>query len=196
MKGLLTPKKTSLMTTRSNKLSQSFPKPIVKNEKTQNRVSSRLKRSLSFNDDKPQSASKSNFDKIYTNGDINDKNVEDAPSNCTNNKYHRKLRNNGHPKNDPKTKTTHFHNRNGDAKLSDKDADVDFPLNDIDPSVLQEQKRIEEMIAQEKKDLALAKKLQRQLGGQVINTGYTLRTAAKRQATLTELMPPSKNMRI
>lgn len=187
------------MTTRSNKLSQSFPKQNVKNDKIQNRVSSRLKRSISFNDGKPQPAT---FDNVYTNGDINDKDIEDDSSNCTNNKYHRKLRNNGHPNKNhtngsvkAKAKTTHFHNGNGNAK-SNKESDLDFPLKDIDPSVLQEQKRIEEMLAQEKKDLALAKKLQRQLGGQVINTGYTLRTAAKRQATLTEMMPPSKNMRI
>lgn len=75
------------------------------------------------------------------------------------------------------------------------DSDAEISIEDIDPLIIEEQKKIEAMILQEKKDLLLAKKLQKQMGNGSNYTGYTTRTAVKRQATLTEIMT-SKNMRI
>ncbi|XP_077293825.1 uncharacterized protein LOC143916555 [Arctopsyche grandis] len=167
-----TPKKTSPMRTRSKQVSQS----CVKEDKSVNlrcRVSTRLKRSVSF-------------------GDVALGTGETTPPN-----NHRVLRSNGHSaekcNGSDKIRTNGLNGSKVNGKVCNGD-DVNFRIDD--PSLVEEQRRIEELLAQEKRDLALAKKLQRQLGRQVINTGYTLRTAAKRQATLTELLPPAKNMRI
>lgn len=89
--------------------------------------------------------------------------------------------------------------RNG-MKLNGSNGEVNGNLNkfeDIDPSLLEEQRRIEELIAQEKRDFALAKKLQKQLcRSDYISTGYTMRTATKRQATLNEMLPTPKKMKV
>lgn len=160
------------MRTRSKQMSQT----CVKDDKSVNlrsRVSTRLKRSVSF-------------------GDVALGTSETTPPN-----NHRVLRSNGHSaekyNGSNKIRSNGLNGSKVNGKMCNGN-DVNFLISDT--SLVEEQKRMEEMLAQEKRDLALAKKLQRQLGRQVINTGYTLRTAAKRQATLTELLPPAKNMRI
>lgn len=89
--------------------------------------------------------------------------------------------------------------RNG-MKLNGSNSQVNGNLDefeDIEPSLLEEQRRIEELIAQEKRDFALAKKLQKQLcRSDYISTGYTMRTATKRQATLGEMLPTPKKMKV
>lgn len=92
------------------------------------------------------------------------------------------------------------HTRRNGMKLNGSNSEVNGNLDefeDIDPSLLEEQRRIEELIAQEKRDLALAKKLQKQLcRSDYISTGYTMRTATKRQATLNEMLPTPKKMKV